>query len=187
MSEVAPSRFARIIGLMLFAALPATLIVLSSFNIVAAMDARQVAADDAVLLERIRTRLRSGNLSANAPADLSAVYLSGASPSLAGAALRQGIADAIAAAGGKLIETRAQDNVSPPSGAIVNAVAINVTFDIGNEGLARFMYQIESGLPLLEVESLAVRKTATSGAETEPDPSLRVDMLVKGNWRPAAP
>ena len=105
------------------------------------------------------------------------VLLPGETPALAGAALQRIVADAVEAAGGRVIETeiaRVQTTEEEDPGR----VDLRVSFDADIVSLQAALLQLETGLPVLLIRSLDVQSAAE--ATEAASPPLRVLMLVGG-------
>lgn len=177
----AASRATRLIASLLFAGLPLVALALAAVNLTTAVAAGNAMAEQERLFQGLSGRLDV--LDPRSALDTSRIYLSGDTASLAAADLRTRLAAAVARAGGRLVETRSVDGGGEPLDAGV--VLLGATFDIGNSGLAQLLYDWESGLPIADVQNLALRRTESEN-ETE-DPSLRADIVVRAYRRTAAP
>ena len=63
---------------------------------------------------------------------------------------------------------------------------MRATFDIGNDALLRLLREIETGLPLMFVEEIAIRRLQNDGAAGGAEPVLRVDLRVRSQYRDLA-
>ncbi|MEO3386706.1 type II secretion system protein GspM [Mesorhizobium sp. CAU 1741] len=167
----------RLVGLLVFLALPALLLGLATLNVVDGMSFREQAAQQAAILERLNNGARSE--AGSDTVDRNSIYVRGETPSLAEAVLRQLVVDAVAAAGGTLIETR--NAALPQVDGSAAWVALSASFEIRNEGLGKLMRSLESDLPLLVVDGLSVSRNAQAGEED--DPLLQTELTVRGARR----
>lgn len=169
----------RLITIGLFVGLPALLATLG------AMNALQVADDQFTLAERqMQLSAFMRRLTAPAPdgrpVDLSPIYVSGHSATVAGANLQQYLVDTVASANGRLVETAGID-IQPGEDPQANdQVGIRASFDVDNAGLLKVLHTLESGTPLVDIVSLSIRRLPTQGDGTE---TLRIDVETLGHWR----
>jgi hypothetical protein len=175
---------ARFTAVGLFIGLPLVFIGLAVLNLIQLGD-DQFAADGrqsqlAALTHRLDARTADAK-----PVDLSMIYVAGNSRSLASANLQQYIVDTVAASSGKLIETAAIDDDAEADPANADRLRLKTTLDTDNKGLLQLLYKLESGTPLLDVETLSIRRLPNEGDDTKTQ-TLRVDLAVRGQWRPAA-
>lgn len=169
----------RLVALLLFIGLP---VVLGAFTV---LNLLQIDEDRFTILEKeARLSMMSRRLNAPAadgtPIDLASIYVTGVSRTLASANLQQQLVNSIFAAAGRLVETVSVDPVDPVDPE--EAIRLKATLDIENDGLLQLLYALESGVPLIDVETLSIRNI--SSGESAETPSLRVDMTVSGHWRP---
>ena len=61
-------------------------------------------------------------------------------------------------------------------------VKLQVTLDATNESLFNLLYEIETGVPILAVEQISIRKLPSRTGGPENDPVLRVSLVVRGHW-----
>lgn len=162
----------RLAAVLVFAGLPALLLALAGASLSGIVAGRARIAESRTLLAALSARLDV--LDPEGRLDTSRLYLDGATASLAAADLRTRLVAAIAEAGGRLAETRGVD--LPPEGE-PNAVLLGASFDIDNAGLARLLRTLEAGMPLIEVASLALRRTDAENRGE--DPALRAEIVVK--------
>jgi len=176
-SAGASSGFRRIAALLVAALLvvvPAGWIAWSSLE--AARLAETIQTQTA-LAASLRTRIAGLEPAATAPEEAAPdVFLPGATPALAGAALQTTVARTIEGAGGRLIETemaRVEEAEADPG-----RLDLRVAFDAEIVSLQRILFELETGVPVLFVRSLEIQ-TAAEASEA-PSPPLRVSMLVGG-------
>lgn len=177
-ADDAERRRLRLGGLALFLGLPALLLSLTVLNLAGAADSEARAARQEAVLEQIERRVRAG-AGALTP-DSSAIYLAASSESLAKAELQQLLVKLVAANAGRLIEAQGGDETGEEER---RQVQVRVTLDITNDGLFDLLHGIETGVPLLSVEQVALRKLPGRSGGEDPDPVLRVSLAVAGHWK----
>lgn len=173
MTPTPPSRLAKLVALLLFCGVPVLALALAAANAATLIAGRTETARSRQMLAALDGRLDV--LDPKGAVDTSRIYLQGASASLAAADLRTRLVVAIAQFGGQLVETRTID--ADPSTPGEDAVSLGATFDIDNAGLARLLYALESGIPLMEVDDLVLRRLDAEGKSE--NPSLRVELAVR--------
>jgi general secretion pathway protein M len=166
-------------SLALFVGAPLLALSLTVLNLVEAAESEAHAAQQEALFAQLQRRVAAGPANA-LPEDTSALYLKAASDGLAKAELQQHLVRLIAEKAGRLIETQGGDE---PTEEESRRVMVRVTLDVTNDGLFAILHGIETGLPLLTVEQMALRKLPGQGGGEDPDPVLRVSLAVVGHWR----
>lgn len=166
----------------LLVAAPCAFLAVAGLNFLDAADANASVDRQEAIVAQLEARVRAGGTTAP-PADAGAVYLGGQTPALARAELQRRLVDAVETAGGRIIE--AQDDQPGEQVDLTDAgrARLRLTFDARNAELLALLHGIETGLPLLIVEKIEIRKLET-GTDGDPeDPSLRVSLLVAGSFR----
>ena len=171
----------RLSALLVFIGLPALCLALGLVNLlqlVADGDrARDIMLQVAALEHRI-DRVVSGPPVAQENLLIEATSRTGA---LAG--LQQALLDATADAGGRIVEAAAMDSAATDDEDTAR-ISVRTTLDIDNDGLLKLLHRLESGLPLMEIASLTIRRVA--GPEDMTDTIvLRVEMTAGARWKQA--
>ncbi|MFD1702466.1 type II secretion system protein GspM [Methylopila henanensis] len=178
-----PLRFA---VLCLALATPPALAALAALNLLAARDLDGLAARQEATVAALERRVREAESRPVAQRDGSAIYVPGATAELAKASLRRLLTDAVAASGGSVIETL--DAPAPEAeDAGGERVRLRVAFDADNAGLLALMHGLETGLPLIAIERLEIRRLEAGGEGDPENPALRVGLVAAGPVRSAAP
>lgn len=111
----------------------------------------------------------------------SGAFIEGASDALAAAAMQNRLDAAVEAAGGDLRSVRSQ-----PSDTEEGMVRVRLRAQLGTNihGLKRLLYMLETGTPLLFIESLEVRariaRSSTQSDSLSVAPEFLVDLSVAG-------
>lgn len=171
----------RLLAVGLFIGVPALLAALSVLNILQLGDDRFTLADKEVQVAAFNRRL-STPAADGKPLDLSPIYVRGTSRTLASANLQQYVVDAISASSGRLIETVPVDLNSIDDADRADEIQLKATLDIDNAGLLQLLYRLESGVPLLDIETLSIRRLPNDAGDEQAE-ILRVDMAISGRWR----
>jgi hypothetical protein len=180
MSDPSSGRMIRIGALVAFLVVPVVGAVFAGFNVVRLTETEALIARQEMLLQQLDARLARVDGSGEGLGDTTPLYLPAASAPLAGAALQQRLVTAVESAGGRVIETQAVEEIEPDS---EDDVRLRVTFDVDNAGLLALMHGLETGLPLMTLQSVAVRQLPSRGEEISDNPTLRVDIVVRGFWK----
>jgi len=107
-------------------------------------------------------------------------FLAGATVTVAGAALLQHVTAAVTRFGGNVLSSQVDlQGTRSKSGFL----AVIVSCDIDQPRLQQLLYDVESGMPFLFVDQLAVQIPA-SLAESR-DGKLRILLAVSGQWQDA--
>ncbi|PYE29725.1 type II secretion system (T2SS) protein M subtype b [Rhizobium sp. PP-CC-3A-592] len=174
----------RLSAILVFIGLPALFMTLGVLNYL------QIAEDRLTVEEATRQAAKLERRLASIPASTGdttpSLTIEGLSRTAAIARLQQTILDAIAAAPGRIIETAASEG-DVAEGEESDEIAVTTTFDIDNDGLLRLLYQLESGLPLMTVESLSIRRLPDAEGASPGNNGqilLRVDMAIGARWTP---
>lgn len=169
----------RLLAVVLFLAAPIAIAGTAAVYGLAWQETETLIARQEALLRQMELRLARAETNGRAPIDTGAIYLPATTRPLAGAALQTRLTSALAEAGGKLVEVQALDE-DPEAPA--DAVSLKLTFDVTNGGFLAFLHGIETGLPLMTIDSAAVRQLPTQEAETD-DPVLRIDLTVRAFFK----
>jgi hypothetical protein len=176
-------------SLAVFCGLPLLLLGLVIANLVEASAVGDETAREQTTLSQIVAQMARHRARALTPADTASLYLESASASLARAEIQEKATALVAQSGGRLAETQL---VGTPEDEAAGLVAIQLTLAIDNKGLLDLLYQIETGLPLLEVTDLNVSRNDGQGGDAVADDAsrpeaaaglLRVELTVTGRWR----
>jgi hypothetical protein len=178
------TRSSRLLAVGLFIGLPAIFAALGVLNLLQVADDRVVLAEKEMQVAAFTRRLNAPAADGK-PLDLSPIYLKGSSRTLASANLQQYVVDAISATSGKLIETVPVDLNPGDEAERADEIHLKATLDIDNAGLLQLLYKLESGVPLLDIETLSIRKLPNDAAEGATE-TLRIDMAIRGRWRQSA-
>lgn len=172
-----PSRNLRLAATALFIGLPLLGVGLTAGNLIRAAELAAAVAQREAELAPLSARLARAGPSADA--DLSAVWLTGSSRSLAAAQLQQHLVGVIASTSSRVIEVQDVE----PSAEAAQDIALRLTFDATNGGILVALSAIEAGLPVLMVDQLAIANIAAGDGSGNDDPLLRVELTVRGFWR----
>lgn len=193
MTNLTPrSQSLRLGAVLVFVGLPALLLTLSL------VDSLQIGSDRLTVEENRRQaaalQRRLARPAAPAGAQISPLSIRAASRTLAMADLQQKLSDAVAAASGRVIETTATEGTDTNEDAR-DRIDVKAVLDIDNDGLLLLLVRLESGVPLMTIESLSIRRVSGSQAPTnddtpasgEPPILLRVDLSVSARWTQTSP
>lgn len=172
-----PSRNLRLAATALFVGLPLLGAGLTAANLIRTAELAGAVAQREAELAPLASRLaRSGP---SADADLSAVWLTGSSRSLAAAQLQQHLVGVIASTSSRLIEVQDVE----PSAEAAGDISLRITFDATNDGILAVLSAIEAGLPILMIDQLSIANVGAGDGAGNDDPLLRVELTIRGFWR----
>jgi general secretion pathway protein M len=126
---------------------------------------------------QIESRLGKGGPNFSVQPSAASPFLEGASATLAGAALQQRVADVIVKAGGVALSSQLE--ISGPRAA-QGYIGLIVSCDLGQDGLQKTLYDLESGFPVLFVDQLVVQTGVSDDANRKGQ--MRVQIGVYGRW-----
>jgi general secretion pathway protein M len=136
---------------------------------------RSALGDATDLLERLQGR--KAPAAADGGEMNGSPFLEGPTVTVAGAALLQRVAGAVAKAGGSVQSS--QVDVAGSHGGTVK-VAVSSELDLG--GLQRLLYDLEAGMPFLFVEQLDVQVPQAVGANNGVG-RVHVQLAASGQWQ----
>lgn len=167
----------KLLALLLFFGFPALLLTLSALKLLQLNDNAFVTSEKefqlSALMRRLTMPARDGK-----PVDLSEAYVAGESTTLASANLQKDLVKSIAEASGKLIETVVSEAADNPEIAVTRT-GIKASFTIDNPGLLELLHSLESGLPLVFVDEISIRRLPSDDGTD----ILRVDLEASGRWK----
>ncbi|GBD50532.1 type II secretion system protein GspM [Methylopila sp. Yamaguchi] len=163
--------------------LPLAAIVLSVLNVLQATEVDRLAAGQEAIVAQLERRVAAAGGPTSTAIDASAIYVPGATPALAKAALQRLLTDAVEATGGRLIEAQDVEAPGQAQDLVDDRVRLRVTFDTRNGPLLELLRRIETGLPLLTVERLEIRRLDAAADADPDDPTLRVGVVINGPGR----
>lgn len=141
-------------------------------------------ASAAEMLARLEGRNPAGAASGAGAHLPGSPFVEGPTLTIAGAALQRRVADAIEKAGGNLLSSQV-DFQGPHERP--GYVGLSVSCEIEQNGLQQLLYDLETGMPFLFIEQLAVQVPQSAGligAETGPA-RMRLQIDVSGQWQGA--
>jgi general secretion pathway protein M len=144
------------------------------------LDRRQALADAEALL----AQLERGRATAVAPtaatgeAPQGSPFLEGPTVTVAGAALLQRVAGAVAGVGGNVLSSQVDVQDASSKGGLVSLVA---SCEVTQPDLQKLLYDLEAGMPYLFVDQLVVQ--APDNVARGEGGHLRVVLGVSSQWR----
>jgi general secretion pathway protein M len=139
-------------------------------------DAANAAADVLAQMQG-RNPARSAGLS-DAAVAAGSPFLEGPTVTVAGAALLERVAGAIARVGGNVLSSQIDLQGDQSKAGFVTATA---SCEIEPVSLQPLLYDLEAGMPFLFVDQLVVQ--APVGSANAPGGKLRVLLAISGKWR----
>lgn len=174
--SIAPAR--RWGALALFVVLPSALLLLAAANVADISDLRSQASATSEQLDRYRTRLAAGPPGESRPT-MSSAFVNAPSRSLAEADLQRRLVTLVETASARVVES---GSGAVPEAQAAEVVEIRATLDGDNAALLRFLHAIETGLPLMTITDLAVRRLQSEDSDPGANPALRIEVVVRAPW-----
>ena len=136
----------------------------------------------AALLERIEGRkaAKAGPDAQAGGAPAGSPFVEGQTVTIAGAALLQRVAAAVAAVGGSVLSSQVELQGSLASDGFISLIA---SCEVEQPALQRLLYDIEAGMPFLFVDQLDVQVPQTTVTGDSGTGRIRVVLGVSGRWQ----
>jgi general secretion pathway protein M len=129
-----------------------------------------------------RRALVAPRMEASATKDLDAVTIEAPSETVAASALQRYLLHRLESAGGFVKSVQAEpkrETISPGA----QRLSAQLTFDASTEALQRLLFELETGLPFLFVDALAVQPATAVEAGARTGDRLRVTLMVSSYWK----
>jgi general secretion pathway protein M len=134
------------------------------------------------VLDRIEGRKFGASGLASGADKSGSPFLEGRTVTIAGAALQQRVVAAVTEAGGNVLSTQVDLQGSETKQGYVS---LSANLEIIQSNLQQLLYDLETGMPFLFIDQLAVQMPQTAGrveSATE-TPRMRVQIDVSGQWQ----
>jgi general secretion pathway protein M len=105
-------------------------------------------------------------------------FLEGPTVTVAGAALLQRMAGAVAKVGGNVLSSQVELQGTQSKAGLIGVIA---SCEVDHPALQKLLYDLEAGMPFLFVEQLVVQASAGSAGAAEG--RMRVLLAVYGQWQ----
>jgi general secretion pathway protein M len=169
-----------ILAAAIYIGLVAVLLFVIATSILDVVGQRSEVAAASAMLEQLEGR-RPAALG-GAPGDVTmpsgSAYLEGATVTVAGAALLQRVAGAVAKFGGNVLSTQLDLQGSQTRAGFLSMIA---SCEIDQPQLQQLLYDLEAGMPFLFVDQLEVQTSLTASGSASG--RLRILIAVSGQWR----
>jgi general secretion pathway protein M len=163
----------------------AALVVVLLFTIVTSIsdifDQRAAVVASTTMLEQLEghgSAARGASPDVRMPAG--SAFLEGATVTVAGAALLQRVAEAVAKRGGNVLSSQVDLQGPQAKAGFISMIA---SCEIEQADLQPLVYDIEAGMPFLFIDQLEVQAPATQSASE--GGKLRILLAVSGQWQGA--
>ena len=149
-------------------------------SIVDVVGQRGEVAEASAMLEQLEGRRPAalGGAAGDGTMPTGSAYLEGATVTVAGAALLQRVAGAVAKFGGNVLSTQLDLQGSQTRAGFLSMIA---SYEIDQPKLQPLLYDLEAGMPFLFVDQLVVQTPLTEAGSGSG--RLRVLIEVSGQWR----
>jgi general secretion pathway protein M len=168
-----------LIAVVLYLAIAGGLLVTAGLSVANILDHQRALAQTSDLLDQLRGRKARGAASPSVEHP-GTPFLEGPTVTVAGAALLQRVATAVANVGGTiqssqvdLLGTQAKDGF----------VGLVVSCEMEQPALQKLLYDLEVGMPFLFVDQLDVQVPQTTANEGGGSGRIRVVLGVSGQWQ----
>jgi general secretion pathway protein M len=169
-----------LIAVVLYLAIAGGLLVTAGLAIANMLDHQRALAQTSDLLDQLRGRKARGGAASPSVEHPGTPFLEGPTVTVAGAALLQRVATAVANVGGTiqssqvdLLGTQAKDGF----------VGLVVSCEMEQPALQKLLYDLEVGMPFLFVDQLDVQVPQTTANEGVGTGRIRVVLGVSGQWQ----
>jgi len=135
------------------------------------------ASDLLAELEGRRPPARQQGAASTAQVPTGSPFLEGQTLTVAGAALLQRVADAVAKVGGNVMSSQVDVQGVQAKDGIVNVLA---SCEIEQAALQRLLYDLEAGMPYLFIEQVVAQAPQ---ATAQPEGRMRLLLAVQGKWQ----
>ncbi|WP_062010788.1 type II secretion system protein GspM [Aureimonas sp. AU4] len=179
MNRAAPTPLRRWTALTLLVIVPPVLVLLALGNAASTADIRSQTELADAQLERFRQRL-AGETRTTPPQSGAGLVIEGSSRSLAEAELQRRLVALGEASSFRIVESASSALTAETAAAFLEARA---TLDGDNGGLLKLLHAIETGLPLMTLARLDVRRLDGENEEAGADPRLRIELVVRAPWK----
>jgi hypothetical protein len=147
----------------------------------AAAEAIRVQSETLASLRLRLAALATDPDAGGALADAARIFLPGETAAIAGAALQRIVTDTVEQVGGRLEESeiaRSEQSEDDPG-----RLTLRVSFEADIVGLQNILFKLETGVPILILDSLTVESGEAFGSANAEQPLLRVVAWVGGYWQ----
>jgi general secretion pathway protein M len=79
--------------------------------------------------------------------------------------------------------TTASSGVEAPTQEAPDAIRIQATLEISPNSLQALLYELETGTPYLNVDSIGVQPSSVAARQSPHEAPLRVTLMLRGQWR----
>jgi general secretion pathway protein M len=171
--------YSPLIAVVLYFAAAGGLLVTSGLAVASIFEQQRTLAQTTDLLDQLRGRKARGAASASAERP-GTPFLEGPTVTVAGAALLQRVAAAVADVGGTIQSSQVDVLGTQAKDGFVGLV---VSGEMEQPALQKLLYDLEAGMPFLFVDQLDVQVPQTTAANEGGAGRIRVVLGVSGQWQ----
>jgi len=143
------------------------------------LDRRAEVAAARDILEQVQGRKPSARgLAGSAGMPTGSPFLEGPTVTVAGAALLQRVAGAVAKVGGNILSSQVELQGTRSKAGFIGVLA---SCEVEQSALQQLLYDIEAGMPFLFVDQLVVQAPVASA--TSKEGRMRILLAVSGQWQ----
>jgi len=168
-----------LIAVVLYLGVATGLLVTIGLSVASILDQQRALAQTTDLLDQLRGRKAGGAASASAERP-GTPFLEGPTVTVAGAALLQRVAAAVAEVGGTIQSSQVDVLGTQAKDGFVGLV---VSCEMEQPALQKLLYDLEVGMPFLFVDQLGVQVPQTTAANEGGAGRIRAVLGVSGQWQ----
>jgi general secretion pathway protein M len=168
-----------LIAVVLYLAVATGLLATIGLSVASILDQQRALAQTTDLLDQLRGRKARGAASASAERP-GTPFLEGPTVTVAGAALLQRVAAAVAEVGGTVQSSQVDVLGTQAKDGFVGLV---VSCEMEQPALQKLLYDLEAGMPFLFVDQLDVQVPQTTATNEGGAGRIRVVLGVSGQWQ----
>jgi|GraSoiStandDraft_41_1057321.scaffolds.fasta_scaffold1307870_2 general secretion pathway protein M len=169
-----------LIAVVLYLAVTLGLLVTAGLAIASIFDHQRALAQTSDLLDQLQGRKARGSASSASAEHPGTPFLEGPTVTVAGAALLQRVAAAVANVGGTIQSSQVDVLGTQAKDGFVGLV---VSCEMEQPALQKLLYDLEVGMPFLFVDQLDVQVPQTTTTNDASSGRIRVVLGVSGQWQ----
>ena len=171
----------QLLAMLGYAAVVMVLLAIVAASIMDIFERREKVAAASDLLAQLEGRRTAASSSTNTPTGpvpIGSPFIEGQTLTVAGAALLQRVADAVAKVGGNVLSSQVDVQGVQAKDGYVSVLA---SCEVEQAAMQGLLYDLEAGMPYLFIEQFVAQAPQTSQAQ--PGGRMRLLLAVSGQWQ----